>query len=88
MTTKGTSETKGAISEMTDERVDSATAMIVQAYLKYASELVRESLAKDSYNSKFKELNDDLVITPKELIDLVYKVKIALFSPGDVSSFL
>lgn len=69
-------------------KVNEATAVIVQAYLEYASELVRESLAKEMYSSKFKELNDDLVITPKELIDLVYKVQIALFSPGDIKSYL
>jgi hypothetical protein len=88
LTTKGTSETKANDIDINGVKVNSATAIIVKAYLEYAGDLVKESLAKDTYSSKFKELNDELVITPKELIDLVYKVQIALISPGDVNSFL
>jgi hypothetical protein len=56
---------------------------IVQSYLEYTNEIVKSVLNKQGYTTAFKDINDDLVIKPDELIDLIDKVQRALVSVVD-----
>ena len=50
----------------------------VDAYLDYCARLIESVLSSKSYNAdKFKEISDDLIITPEEIIELVDKLQIA-----------
>ena len=58
--------------------VNKVVADIVEAYLEYASKIVREAFKKEGYDAmKFKEVGDELVLTPNELIELVDKLQVA-----------
>lgn len=58
--------------------VNHQVAQTTVAYLDYCARLVESVLNSKSYNTdKFKEISDDLIITPEELIDLVDKLQIA-----------
>ena len=63
--------------------INEATAVIVRSYLEYTQEIVKSVLNKQGYSSEFKEINDDLIIKPCELIDLINKVQNALASAED-----
>ena len=63
--------------------INEATAVIVRSYLEYTQEIVKSVLNKQGYSSEFKEINDDLIIKPSELIDLINKVQNALASAED-----
>jgi hypothetical protein len=64
-------------------KINEATVAIVQAYLAYAGGLVRDTMANKTYGTMFKDINDDLVIKPEELITFVNQVQRALSSVGD-----
>jgi hypothetical protein len=64
-------------------KINKATAEIIQAYLVYAQEVVISALHKQGYGSDFKEIDDDLIIKPCELIDLINRVQNALVSAED-----
>jgi len=65
--------------------INEATVAIIDAYLEYAGKIVGDALNQQSYASSFKEINDDLVIKPDELIDLIDQVQKALLSARDRS---
>lgn len=59
--------------------VNIETAKIVEAYLKYASDIVAGTQTKQPYGTnRFSQLGDDLIITPDELLELIDKVQVAL----------
>jgi hypothetical protein len=64
-------------------KINEATASIVQSYLEYAGEIVKSALNKQGYGSHFKDIDDDLVIKPSELIELINRVQNALVSAED-----
>lgn len=64
-------------------KINEATVAIVQAYLAYAGQLVRDTLANKGYGTQFKEIDDELVLKPGELIDFINKVQAALSSVND-----
>lgn len=64
-------------------KINEATVAIVQSYLNYAGSIIRDVLSKQGYTSEFKEINDDLVIKPNELIELIDKIQAALVSATD-----
>jgi len=64
-------------------KINEATVAIVQAYLAYAGQLVRDTMANKSFGTAFKEINDDLVLKPDELITFVNQVQAALASIND-----
>ena len=63
--------------------INQATVAIIQAYLKYAGDIVRDVLAKEGYDPHFKEIDDDLIIKPDELVVLINKIQNALYSAKD-----
>jgi hypothetical protein len=63
--------------------INQATVAIVQAYLNYTGQIVRDALVQQGYDSRFKEIDDDLVLKPNELIELINKVQNALYSAED-----
>lgn len=56
---------------------------IIRSYLEYSGEIVKSVLNKQGYSSDFKEIDDDLIIKPSELIDLINSVQNALVSAED-----
>lgn len=72
-----------SINEVKIKSINQVTATIVQSYLQYASEIVSSALNKQGYSTTFREINDELVIKPSELIDLVNSVQRALVSADD-----
>ena len=64
-------------------KLDEITADIVKAYLTYSKDIILNILEKQSYNTPFKDLNDNIVIQPDELIDLIDRVQSALLSAKD-----
>ena len=59
--------------------VNDAAARIVAAYLDYAARVVTASLSRQGYSGdRFREIDDDLVVKPRELVDLVNRVQAAL----------
>jgi hypothetical protein len=63
--------------------INEATIAIIQAYLNYTGQIVRDALGKQGYDSRFKEIDDDLVLKPNELVELINKVQNALYSAED-----
>ena len=63
--------------------VNEATVAIVQSYLQYTGQIVASVLNKQAYSTAFKDINDDLVIKPDELIELIDRVQRALVSTDD-----
>jgi hypothetical protein len=55
----------------------------VQAYLAYAGQLVRDTMANNSFGTTFKEINDDPVIKPEERITFFNQVLAAQSSVND-----
>ena len=55
----------------------------MQPHLAHAGRLVRDTLANKSFGTAFKEINDDLVLKPDELITFVNQVQAALASIND-----
>ncbi len=66
-----------------NDSINEATVEILKAYLDYAGQLVREILNKQSYDFHFKEIDDDLVLKPDELITLINKIQNALYLAKD-----
>jgi len=64
-------------------KINEATVAIVQAYLAYAGQLVRDTMTNKSFGTTFKEINDDLVLKPEELVTFVNQVQSALSSIDD-----
>lgn len=57
------------------------TAEILDDYLEYCESIVTKTMAgMDNYNVQqiFKELGDELIITPDELIKLIDRIQVAL----------
>ena len=73
----------GAQNRPTVKEINDATVAIVQSYLEYTGEIVKSVLNKQGYSTAFKDINDDLVIKPSELIELIDKVQKALVSAED-----
>jgi hypothetical protein len=63
--------------------VNAAAVEIVKAYLEYSGMLLKTVMESKSYSSPLKEINDQLVIQPDELVDLLNKVQKALVSAKD-----
>ena len=72
-----------SIKEIRMKSLNEVTATIVQSYLQYAGEIVKTTMSKQGYSTTFKEIDDDLVIKPTELIDLINSVQRALVSADD-----
>ena len=64
-------------------KLNSATVEIVKAYLEYSGSLLKAVIESKSYSTPFKEINDELVIQPGELVDFINKIQNALVSPKD-----
>lgn len=61
------------------DRVNQNAAEIVKAYLDYCARVVSAAVDSKGYHAeKFSEINDQLILTPDELIALVDKVQVAL----------
>jgi hypothetical protein len=59
--------------------VNLAVVDIVKEYLRYGHRIVKEAFGKDGYDAmKFKEIGDELILTPEELLDLIDKLQVAL----------
>jgi len=59
--------------------VNEHAAQIVSAYLQYAAEVVKASLNRQGYGAeRFREIDDDLIVKPKELVALIDDVQRAL----------
>lgn len=69
--------------EMSSIKVNTATSEIVKAYLEYTSSIVTAVIESKSYSTPFKDIGDQLILTPDELIDLINKVQRALVSTKD-----
>jgi hypothetical protein len=57
------------------------TAEIIDDYLEYCSSIISSAMSGlDNYNVQqmFKEIGDDLIITPKELVKLIDSIQVAL----------
>jgi hypothetical protein len=55
------------------------TAEIVKAYLDYCARIVSAAVdSKGYHNEKFKDINDELILTPDELVQLIDRVQVAL----------
>ncbi len=57
------------------------TAQIVDDYLEYCSKVVKAAIGgSGNYDAQkiFKEVGDELIITPGELVELIDKVQVAL----------
>ena len=65
------------------KEINDATVAIVQSYLEYTGEIVKSVMNKQGYSTAFKDIDDDLVIKPSELIELIDKVQNALVSVED-----
>ncbi|MDO9538315.1 MAG: hypothetical protein Q7J68_08365 [Thermoplasmata archaeon] len=58
--------------------VNHQVAQTLDAYLDYCARLVESVVNSKSYNTdKFKEISDDLIITPEEIVQLVDKLQVA-----------
>jgi len=64
-------------------KVNDATVHTVKAYLEYFQMLLRTVTEGKSYSTPFKEIDDDLIIQPGELIDLLNEVHKALSFTND-----
>ena len=70
--------------ELKTGHINQITAQIIEAYLGYAGKLIDSVLNKQSVSIQdFKEIDDDLVIKPYELIDLINEVQKALMDYSD-----
>ena len=69
--------------DISSMKLNSATVEIVKAYLEYSGSLLKTVIESKSYSTPFKEINDDLVIQPDELIAFINKVQNALVSTKD-----
>jgi hypothetical protein len=74
---------KPQLTEVMTIKINEATVAIVQSYLNYAGQIVRDALNKQSYSSMFKEIGDELIVKPDELIDFINQVQAALVSVSD-----
>jgi hypothetical protein len=64
--------------------INKATAQIIEAYLQYSGKLIESVLNKQCVSLQdFKEIDDDMVIKPYELIDLIDEVQKALRETND-----
>jgi hypothetical protein len=72
-----------SITEIRMKSLNEVTAAIVQSYLEYAGLIINTTMSKQGYSTTFKDIDDDLVIKPKELIDLIDSVQRALVSADD-----
>jgi hypothetical protein len=64
--------------------INKATAQIIEAYLQYSGKLIESVLNKQGVSLQdFKEIDDDMVIKPYELIDLIDEVQKALRETND-----
>jgi hypothetical protein len=64
-------------------KVNTATAEVVKAYLEYTSSIVTAVIESKSYSTPFKDIGDELIITPDELIELINRVQKAFVSTKD-----
>lgn len=69
--------------EVSSMKVNTATAEVVKAYLEYTSRIVTSVIESKSYSTPFKDISDELILKPDELIDLINKVQKAFVSTKD-----
>lgn len=62
------------------DRINLFTAAIIESYLEYAGKIVHGAMTQQGYSPTFSEINDELIIKPDELIELIDKVQRALAS--------
>jgi hypothetical protein len=67
----------------TTREINDAAVAIVQSYLEYTGGIISSVLSKQAYNTAFKDINDDLVLKPDELIEFIDQVQRALASTDD-----
>jgi hypothetical protein len=72
-----------SINEIRMKSLNEVTASIVQSYLEYAGLIINTTMSKQGYSTTFKDIDDDLVIKPDELINLIDNVQRALVSADD-----
>jgi hypothetical protein len=52
---------------------------IVKAYLEYCQDVLAKAMTQSGYDAqRFKDIGDELVLTPQELIEFIDKLQIAL----------
>ena len=62
----------------TEDTVNSQVTQTVNAYLDYCARLIESMMEAKSYSTdKLRQLGDDLVLTPDELVELVNKLQVA-----------
>jgi hypothetical protein len=65
-------------------KINETTACILKAYLEYSGKVIDSVMNKQGISShEFKEIDDDLVIKPYELIDLIDQIQRALQEADD-----
>jgi hypothetical protein len=70
--------------EVKTVKINEATALIIKSYLEYSSKVIEAVMNKQGISSHdFKEIDDDLVIKPYELIDLIDQIQRALQESDD-----
>jgi len=59
--------------------INQAVQDILKAYLQYTKDVLELALNKTGYDAqRFKDIGDELVLTPQELLELVNKLQVAL----------
>lgn len=71
------------LNQPTPKEINEAAVAIIQSYLEYTGTIVQSVMNKQGYSTVFKDINDDLIIKPSELIELIDKVQNALVSAED-----
>lgn len=65
--------------EVEEALINEVTADILKSYLQYCQALIEASMNRTSMGGPaFKEIDDDLVVKPYELIDLIDEIQKAL----------
>jgi hypothetical protein len=58
--------------------VNMAVQEVLKAYLEYTKSVVDMAMTKTGYDAqKFRDIGDELIITPTELVDLINKLQVA-----------
>lgn len=58
--------------------VNMAVQEVLKAYLEYTKNVVDFAMSRTGYDAqKFKDIGDELILTPSELVDLVNKLQLA-----------
>jgi len=58
--------------------INYAVQEVLKAYLEYAKDVLELSMSKSGYDAqRYKDIGDELVLTPKELVELINKLQVA-----------